>query len=575
MLIKRGVSYPQLQEIQQFPIFNLGNKNRSGLIVESVNKRLTPFKILAHRTIGYIRDNAEPIGLEAYFDKTLRGTEGKQLVRRVSKDLWVPVSELNGIEPMPGKDLITTIDINIQDVAENALLNTLREYDAEHGCAIVMDVETGAIRAMANIGKTDQGNYWETYNFGVGAATEPGSTFKLVPILALLDDGLIKLTDSINLNYGKHKFYDEEMTDAIDHGLDSTTVQRAMEMSSNVGVAQLTHKYYNKTGKAAKFLEHIRRMHLNEPTGIELAGEANPFIKDVDRNDWSGTTIPWMSIGYELQITPLQLLNVYNTLANGGKMMKPYLVTEVQELGKTVKRFKPTVLERSLFRPSTVKQATEMLVGVVERGTADNIRSETYYIAGKTGTAITNFKKTAKNNNYRKYQASFAGFFPADRPMYSCIVVITEPKTGIYGGKVAAPVFKEIADYCYASQIKGQKPLNQKTFVWANDRMPDLQIGYKEDIERVLKLLKMPYQLESGASWVVARAEKDSIKLKARQFQDKLVPNVVGMGLRDAVFLLENRGVRVNVVGAGKVKSQSVKPGRSTIGVSNITLVLD
>ncbi|WBM75251.1 penicillin-binding protein [Saprospira grandis] len=580
-----NVSYILLQKIKEFPIFSMGDRLKSGLIVEQMAKRQYPFKMLAHRTIGYSRvvqtangPDTLSVGLERSFDDVLAGEQGKQYMQRLSKDLWVPVDDISKIEPRAGQDIVTTIDVNIQDVTERALLESLQQYEGEHGCAIVMDVKTGAIKAIANIGfNKERTEFWENYNYAVGERTEPGSTFKLASIMALMEDGYVKPTDTVNLNEGRWQFYDETMEDASYHGLRLTTVGKAFEISSNVGIAKLTHKYYNKSKEGqSQFIQRLSDMVLTQSTNVDIDGEREPYIKDPNNSDWSGITIPWMSIGYESELTPLQMLTFYSAVANGGQMMKPQIVTEIRSYGSVVKKIPPKVVKRRIASEATIQAATDMLKRVVAspKGTAHSIYTPRYDIAGKTGTAIMNYKAHKQKGEAKRYRGSFAGFFPADNPAYACVVVITNPRTGFYGGRVAAPVFRKIADYCYSLSLGSHKALNADEAVYTDATLPRLPVGQKEDLNYIMKELNLPFADSSATPWAVGMIRNDSINLRSRNVQKDVVPNVVGMGLKDALFLLENNRLRVRVLGVGKVKSQSVPAGRSIQSVQTITLVL-
>jgi cell division protein FtsI (penicillin-binding protein 3) len=472
---------------------------------------------------------------------------------------------------------VTTLDINIQDITEKALLKRLKMDQADHGCAIVMEVATGEIKAIANIGFTkDRKNYWETRNYAIGEAAEPGSTFKLATMMALFDHGHATPNDTVNLNLGKTKFYDEEMEDASYHGLYQTSLGKAFEMSSNVGVAKMANKYYNKDkASREKYIDYLRGLHF-EDSKLGFSGEASSFIKGPDHADWSGISVPWMSIGYESYLTPLQTLNLYNTIANKGKMMKPRIVKEIRAFGKIERKYGPEVIHRNLVKPKTIDYVQGLLLRVVDgkKGSAKRIKTDQYKIAGKTGTSIINYKAYKQRRAAKKYRVSFAGYFPADNPVYSCIVVITNPRNNTYGGTVAAPVFREIADKCYSKIIDVHEPINDTNRVYVSNKMPDFQIGYKQDYQLLMSELEMPHKDKSNTLWAVSRVEEDSVVLKTRMFREEEVPNVVGMGLRDALYLMENRKLRVQVVGSGKVKSQSIKPGTSVGRVKFVKLVL-
>ncbi len=581
VLLKKGATFREKEIMSRFPLFNKG-QFEGGFIAKPYFKRARPFGLMARRTIGYVRDNAKPVGLEGYFDETLAGQEGRQMMLMVDRanETWIPIENLTRIEPERGDDIVTTLDMEMQAITEDALLHAMNYHNAEWGTAVVMEVATGKIRSIANLGRTEEG-WWETYNYAVGTAVEPGSVFKLATIMALLEDGYVNLQDTVHLKGGRTTFYDEEVIDAVAHGLDTATIQQAFEQSSNVGMARLVDKYYGDAldsggegpSQAEQFIERLKKFKLHLPTGIEIEGEARPLIKEAYsvEDDWSGTTLPWMSFGYEVMLTPLQLLTFYNAVANGGQMMKPYLVTEVQNFGETLKEFRPAVIDRQIASEETIQDVQGLLRGVVERGTAYKLTADEppYTFAGKTGTAQIDYQRLKNRTRIGGYQATFAGYFPAENPVYSCIVVINNPREhGFYGGDVAGPVFREIADKAFASRIELHRPVNvgaKPTLV--ENSLPDVDIGAKADVEQMLQFLDMPYADVSSTEWIVLRAtERDSVKLFSKNFTDTQVPNVIGLGLRDAVYVLENRNLKVVTEGVGRVVLQSIRPGTPTRG---------
>ncbi len=571
--IKRGVTFAEMQRIRQFPLFRLG-RYRGGLIVEQRYKRQRPFGLLAHRTIGYLREGAKPVGLEGAFDEVLRGQGGKQYMIRLPEGVWMPMGDLAEVEPKSGDDLLTTIDINMQDITEEALYRAMVRHEATFGVAVVMEVETGAIRAIANLSRTRRGDIWETYNHAIGTRVEPGSTFKLAAMMAMLEDGCVDLTDSIDIEKGRLELFEEklEVRDAVAHHYDTVTVAQAFEISSNVGMAKMVLACYGRPGQAARFVKRLRQFNLHLPTGIEIEGEAKPYIKDpAEPGDaWSGATLPWMSMGYELLLTPLQLLTFYNAVANDGKMMKPYLVQEIQRYGQTVEHFPPVVLKRKIASGQTIRKAQQLLRGVVERGTASKWQSPHYAFAGKTGTTQLDYRRLDDRTEVGGYQASFVGYFPAEAPRYSCIVLISHPrKGGIYGSQVALPVFREIADKIYFTQLELHPPLNSEPRPRLAARaLPDYQIGAKGDMKQMLDALHLPYRELTHSDWVVVRTSRnDTLQLLKRRIpEEQVVPNVVGMTLRDALHILENKGLKVTASGFGRVVRQSLKPGTKVSG---------
>jgi cell division protein FtsI (penicillin-binding protein 3) len=567
--IAKGLPYNKALLIKSFPIFREG-RYKGGFIMEQKPRRERPFKILAQRTIGYTREGALPVGLEGSFNNILEGKEGKQLMIRVPGDIYIPIGDLAEIEPEAGDDIVTTLDINIQDVAETALLEACQTHNADHGCAIVMEVKTGKIRAMANIGRAPEG-WWETYNYAVGERVEPGSMFKLASFMALMEEGAVKdLDQKVPVYGGKVKIYNEELVDAEPHGMDTMSIRQVFAKSSNVGTATLTQGAFK--AKPAAFMEHLRDFGLDLPTSIEVGGEENPYLKNPadPKSEWSGTTLPWMSIGYEILLTPLQLLTFYNAVANDGRMMKPYLVQRTERYGEVMKEFRPTVVKKHIAGAATLQKAKELLRGVVEFGTASQIRSANYNICGKTGTAQLNYHKFKASKGIR-HQAGFCGFFPAEAPVYSCVVVISEPERGGYhGAEVAAPVFRRIADKCFAMKADLHVPVNaQKPDKLKTAELPSYDAGTQEDIKQALRWLDIDFLPEKRdlAEWnVVVATRGDSLMIQDRHVSDKTIPSVVGMGLKDAIYLLENRGCRVKVEGVGKVRRQSLSPGTKANG---------
>jgi cell division protein FtsI (penicillin-binding protein 3) len=567
-LVHADVTYPDYLKLKTFSLFNLG-QNRGGLIAIQEDKRFYPYHSLAVRTLGYIRDTSvKPIGLEGTFDNSLTGIPGKQLMQKVSGGFWMPVSEKHDIEPQNGKDIMTTLNINAQDVAENALLKTLTKNKADHGCCVVMDVKTGAIVAMANLGVNTDGSYSEKFNYAVGEAHEPGSTFKVASMIAMLEDHYINIHDTVDVELGVHKYFNQTMKDAEKHGLRRVSIEKAFAISSNVGISKLVFKYYYN--QPEKYLQHLRDLHLNKPTGIELPGEAHPYIKNTQDPTWSRVSLPWMAVGYEEKITPLQLLTLYNAVADTGKMMEPYLVSSIDQNGKVIQQFQPTVLNPKICSNTTLANLKELLEDVIREGTAENIKTNEYTIAGKTGTAQLADDNRGYANPY--YQSSFCGFFPADSPKYSCIVVVDKPTAGVYyGAVVAAPVFREVADYLFATTINKSANANYQ-FVndSANKKSKNAiaenfsikNAGYKYDLVNLYHQLGINNTAATNADWVHTTVQKDAAAFTdAPSLVENEVPDVTGMGLSDALYLLENAGLEVRISGRGYVKSQSLKAG--------------
>lgn len=561
-LIKRNVKFPQLKKIKKFPLFRRG-KYKGGFIFIQQNKREKPFKILAARTIGYDRPDVTPVGLEGAYSDLLSGIDGKRLMQKIAGGVWMPVNDENEIEPEDGMDVYSTIDVNIQDVAESALLKQLEKHQADHGTVVLMEVKTGAIRAIANLKKHTNGSYYEGYNYAIGESTEPGSTFKLPALVAAIEDGYVDMDDIIDCGDGSKEYYDRTMFDSNheDGGWGKITVKRILEVSSNIGMAEIISRSYGE--QPQKFVDKLAAMNLRMPLGIEIAGEGDPYIKDVKDDTWSGISLAWMAHGYELQQTPLQILTFYNAIANEGRMVKPKFVEKITKGRKVFKTFETEVINPKICSKETIAKVKEALEGVVENGTASNLRNANYKIAGKTGTAqIANKNYGYSYQSKVSHQASFAGYFPADKPEYSCIVVINAPSRNVYyGNLVAGPIFKEVADKVYANSLQMHEPLKAKKFT-AYSSIPYSKHGKKRDIEEVFAHLNIPVELNAqDAEWIVTATKKESVVIAPRSVQENLVPNVVGMGLRDALFLLENRGLKVSFSGRGMVKNQSIRAG--------------
>jgi cell division protein FtsI (penicillin-binding protein 3) len=571
-LLQRNLSFSQFKRLRSFPLVREG-RNKSGFIVDASSKRLNPFGLLANRTIGLSRDNAQNVGLERTYDSLLRGENGRRLVRYLNAGTYIPVEGYQ-IDPENGKDILTTIDVNTQDIAEDALLSMMFENECEHGTCIVMETATGKIKAMANLGKQPDGSYWEDLNYAI-RASEPGSTFKLATLLSLLEDHEVHLSDRLNIDGGTWKIGTRTVHDAEKQEVSDVTVEEAFEHSSNVGMAKLVMAHYAQHPQ--QFVDHIKKLRLNQITGIDLAGETSPIIKSPQSKTWSASTLPWMAFGYEVLISPLQTLTLYNAVANNGKMMKPYLVNSVQYAGGVERQNQPVVLVDKICSDETLAELKTCLEGVCLKGTAKGAFKNTFYpVAGKTGTALV----ANGNRGYADhiYQSSFAGYFPADHPRYTCIVVIkNKPFSKKYvGALVAAPVFREIADKLMSmdSLSRNSSQLATYTTLLKKDSTAYYYAGSSEEIKNIFYTLQMPYADSSyDKKWSGVYRGKNQPIIKAKNEEQKQVPDVKGMGLKDALFLLESREIRVATRGTGKVKQQSISPG--TFLSKNQKLILD
>lgn len=556
-LVKRNVTYNQLQVLRDFPIFRLG-KYRGGRIESERARREMPYKTMAARTIGYEAEGVY-VGLEGAYRRELEGIQGKRLMLRTSGGAWIPINDENEIQPENGKDLITTINITMQDMVENALLKSLNRFEAEFGTAVLMEVSTGKIKAISNLTRQSDGSYRETYNYAVGESAEPGSTFKLVSMIALLEDGKINPEDIVHTGNGVIRYADRIMRDAKEGGFGSITAKNAFEISSNVGVSQLVYNAYK--GRPQQFIDRVKALGLDKPLGLEITGEGKPWINDPNSPSWSGVTLPWMSIGYEVSVTPLQTLALYNAVANNGRMMKPMFVEEIRQTGKVIRRFEPQIVQRNIASHSTLETIREMLIGVVENGTAKNIHTPLYAIAGKTGTAqVANTSQGYRNTDGRtSYRSSFVGFFPADQPAYSMIVVIHNPRGYIFtGSQVAAPVFKEVSDKIFATQMNYPQSNPTETLLAS---LPSFRNANTEDVRTIYSAFDCKMIDNVHSSWATTVASNDTVSFWEKNFIENLVPDVIGMSIKDALFVLENAGLRVRFAGRGIVRRQSLQPG--------------
>jgi cell division protein FtsI (penicillin-binding protein 3) len=572
-LIRRNVKFTELIKIKEFPIFRKG-KYKGGFIYTQQNKRVKPFNILAARTIGYEREGVKPVGLEGAFSKELSGVNGRQWMQKIAGGVWMPIDENGGKEAEDGSDIYTTIDVNIQDVAENALLNQLQTHQADHGCVALMEVSTGDIKAIANLKRNKNGIYYEGYNYVLGESTEPGSTFKLASLMAAFEDGYLDLDDMVDTENGTTKFYDLTMRDSHHGGYGKISIKESFVKSSNVGISKEINRVYSNNPQ--EFVDRLYKMDLNKKLGVKIAGEGAPLIKSSDDETWSGVSIPWMSIGYEVQMTPLQILTFYNAVANDGKMVKPKFVKEVRQSGMLVKRFDTEVINNSICSKKTIKMAKEMLEGVVESGTGRNLKNSRYKIAGKTGTAqIANAKYGYKYDSRVSHQASFVGYFPADNPRYTCIVVVNAPTQNVYyGNLVAGPIFKEVADKVYASSIHIHDELKTKENL-AVSRIPYAKDGYYADFSKIYSTLNIKTS-QSGTNprWAKVSTSENEVKIYKKVIPPIYVADVKGMSIRDAVYILENQGLRVAFTGNGVVTKQSIQAGNKIIKGEKIILEL-
>ena len=527
LLLARNIGYSDYIRVRNFPMLNLG-AFKGGLIVEQTTKREHPMGGIAQRSIGYERRDEEGnitrAGLDGAFGaKYLRGKDGHRLKQRIGKGQWKPIVDYNQVEPKDGYDIYTTISVNIQDIAHHALLQQLEYYEAEHGCVVVMEVKTGEIRAISNLGRTSKGTYYEKLNYAVGESHEPGSTFKVMALMAALEDKVIDTSTIVDTKRGRKMFYGRYINDSHHGGYGEISAARALEVSSNIGLATIVDENYAKTPE--KFLNRLKTWKLNQPLGLPIIGEGKPAIYEPGHEKWSKNALPSMAYGYNLSLTPLQTLTFYNAIANNGVMVKPRFIREVKELDKQIESFDKEIINNKICSDKTLKEVQEILKNVVVRGTGRSLYSPYFSMAGKTGTAKTEYWMSDWEED-RRYVSSFAGYFPAENPKYSCIVVIHKPSVekGYYGADVTGPVFKRIA----------QKIFTDTPLI---DEIESLEVR-NANVEK-----------EYETYYEISKTIKP------------IMPNVIGLPAMDAIAILENMGLNVKIEGAGEVKSQSIKKG--------------
>lgn len=583
--LKKKISFVEYAQLREFPLVKQG-RNKSGFIIDPRDKRINPYVLLANRTIGLSRDNAtKNVGIEQSYDSVLRGTSGQRLMRYIA-GAYMPVEGAE-LEPENGKDVITTLDTYMQDVAENALMKMLVGNNSLHGTAIVMETATGKIKAIANLGQLknadgtvqkEAGNsiYAEDLNYGIGKATEPGSIFKLATLLSLLEDKYVTKNSLIDCEGGVKQFYGLKIHDT--HPNHVLTVKDAFAASSNVAFAKMADQYYH--AQPSKFIEHLHHLRLDTITGIDItAASGRPLIKKPANRSWANTTIPFMAHGYEELVTPLHMLMLYNAVANNGKMMKPYLVNSVREYGADIKTIHPQVVVEKICSDETLAQLKECLQAVVDsvHGTGHKILFDSAYaIAGKTGTAVTALNNKGYNKGNKIYQASFIGYFPANQPKYTVAVVIQNSNESklVYGADVSGTVFKEISDRIYG------RFLGTKKFITASvDTTKYNYYGMKNEWGSIFNTLSLPYKdSAAGGYWRSTSMQNNTAVLKTPGYTTTgtaIIPAVIGMGLKDAVYLMENKGLKVVATGRGRVLNQSLPPGAAFKKGTTITLFLN
>lgn len=567
VLIKRKATNEERRAVRKLPILKLG-RLKGGLIDnEEIIIRKRPFGELLKRTLGYVKETEYgelTVGLEGAYNDYLKGEPGEEIEQKISTG-WKKIGPVIK-EPVEGANIVTTIDKEIQEVAHNELMNQLQLQSAESGCVIVMHVKTGQVKAVVNLKKDEEGNYFESYNKAIGTKEVPGSTFKLASLMALLEDGKVTIHDKVDA-YGIYRFFGSKLEDSHKGGYGTITVQQAFEKSSNV-FSQIVHRAYKD--KPQDYIDRLKSFGLGDSLGVKIKGEPRPTMYEPGMSQWSGLSLPWMAIGYEVQQTPLQTLAFYNAVANNGTLVRPIFVKEIVRRNRIIESFEPEIIIDKICSDQTLADLKLCLEGVVKRGTGQALKSAYFDIAGKTGTA-----RILDNNNTmasaKKYQASFVGYFPAKDPIYSCIVVVAAPNQNIYGAVVSGTVFTAIANKVYASSLKYHDAVNTKGRQIKS--IPVCKDGNRFDLENIYRSFNIPF-VPTDASWVNTFSSGNQIELTKRHISAKKVPNVNGMTAKDAVYLIERTGMVAKVNGFGRVVSQSIKPGTEIYsgGIVEITL---
>ena len=525
LLISKNLSYSKYKQIRSLPLFNLSSL-KGGLIVESKEVRENPMGKICERTIGYEKKDPSGhyirVGLEGAFSHFLKGQSGQRLKQKIANGQWKPINDNNEREPTQGYDIFSTINVNIQDITHHALLRQLEKYKADHGCAVVMKTNTGEIKSIVNLSKTRSGKYYEKFNYAVAESQEPGSTFKLMSVIATLENNNGISEKLIDTKNGEITFYEKyKVRDSKKGGYGKLRPSKAFEVSSNTGIVKMV--YENFKNNPEKFVDRLYNMGLNEVLGLSIKGEGKPMIPYPGDKNWSGISLPWMAFGYGIKLTPLQILSFYNGIANGGEIVKPRFVYKIKSPGSSsIKTYEKEILNPSICSNITLSKVQKMMFNVIDKkwGTANKIKSSQLKMAGKTGTCQIDY-----TSEETQYVSSFVGYFPYEKPEYSCIVVVNKPnkEIGYYGGEVAAPVFKEIAEKLF---VRTPKEIIVKS------------------INHTSNFLQNYKQIENY------KKNKPSV-----------IPNFIGMPAMDAIVILEQMGLKFVLKGEGKVFNQSIKSG--------------
>lgn len=574
LIYPKRISYIQYKEAKRLPVFNL-NKYKGGFHELAYNQRKKPFGSLATRTLGDLfADTAQGAknGIELAFDTLLKGRDGVTHRQKVMNKYLNIVD----IAPIDGCDIISTIDVDMQDICEKALVDKLKELEAVWGVAVLMDVATGDVKAIVNMERARNGEYYEMRNLAISNMMEPGSTFKTASIMVALEDGKITPDYTVDTGKGVKRMYGRDMKDWnwYKGGYGVIDVTKILEVSSNIGVSTIINDFYKDNPQ--KYIDGLRRMSIDQPLHLQIAGEGKPNIKGPKERYFAKTTLPWMSIGYETQVPPLNILTFYNAIANNGVMVRPRFVTHAVKGNEIVEEFEVEVINPKICSDRTLKQIQTILEKVVSEGLAKPAGSRQFHVSGKTGTAQVSQGAAGYKSGVRNHLVSFCGYFPSEAPKYSCIVSIQINKGMPSGGAMAGSVFSKIAERVYAKNLRFdmRNAIDSTTNV-----IPAVKGGEMNEALCVLNTLNVPVQKQFDEQrraelWGHTQATPSAVVLKSKNISSNIVPSVIGMGAKDAVYLLESKGLKVRLNGIGRVKSQSISGGSRIAKEQTIALTL-
>lgn len=591
LVTRKRINYLELQRVKKFPLFCLG-PNKGGFMAIEQGKRMLPHGELASRVIGFTNSTGTKVGLEGGFDNRLRGIDGNTIKQKISGNFWIPISSPLNIEAQAGLDIVTTIDIELQDIAQTALRERLSEVNGQWGTVIVMEVETGYIRAMANATRNaSTGKITEDYNYALGMSMEPGSTFKIAGLLALIDEGGMSLNEMVDTEGGSVYIGKAKVVDTRSGGYGRIPMVEAFEFSSNIGMAKAVNKYFGSNPN--KFIDYLCKLQLNKPLGFQIAGEAKPIVRRPKDKGWDGTTLTMMSYGYAVRVTPMQTLTFCNAIANNGRMVKPQLVKELLQYGEVVEEFKPITMVDAIASPHSIREVQRAMTGVVERGTGKALRNPNYKVAAKTGTAQVAMGRSGyRANGGRTYLGSIVGYFPADNPKYTIMIAMQKfhrdgSNEVYYGGALTSPLFRTIADLIYTTKYDFLKPLP------TTERTIDPELRIKKGNSSVAhqSLSNMGFRSSvqyienySPNYWKDSKKKsqpKDSLinpqsQPSTKHLEQELNTKLQGYALSDAVKYLEAEGLRVAASGRGAVKVLSIdSSSMQKYGVATAKLTLE